>query len=169
MRFGKPLLFENSGEYNLTRGVPMHLNLSIDFNPNGVPRYMDRWNHPRCITMPTSSLHYGSNNGTQRLLLNNTEKFTLEKLGGAEEYNNTYFKKVVACEKYGLEQFSGVHNVEYYICKYCCTCGESSENWEITCTSIINEYYSRSGDADKIVLSLIEKHMNKLLDGVSIT
>ena len=62
----------------------MQLHLSIEFDPNGVPSYMDRWNHPRFTTGPTSSLQYGSNNNTQRQLINDTEQSTSAKIGGAE-------------------------------------------------------------------------------------
>ena len=37
MRFGKPLIFDNSGE-NLTRGISMQLKSSIYYDP-GVPIY----------------------------------------------------------------------------------------------------------------------------------
>ena len=64
---------------------------------------MASWNDPIFITGPISSLQYGSNNNTQRLLINDTEQSISAKIGGAEEYNNTYFKKLVAYENFGLE------------------------------------------------------------------
>ena len=60
---------------------------------------MARWNHPKCITAPTSSLHYGSKNDSQRLLINDTEKSTLEKLGGAEKIQYHLLQKTSCMQK----------------------------------------------------------------------
>ena len=65
--------------------------------------YIARRNNPKCTVGPTSALHYGANNDTKILLLNDTAYSTFEKLGGIEGYNDTRFKHLLATGKCGLE------------------------------------------------------------------
>ena len=100
--------------------------------------------------------------------MNDTVHSTLEGLGGNEEYSKVYFK-IYSRGKPGLEQYSGVHNVEDYIYKYCCKPGEPFSNWGLICRYITNDYCSRVDHIYNSVRSLIWHHMNKVIDVLAIT
>ena len=106
---GQPLEFNHSRENNLTRGIPMQLTPKLEFDANGVPLYTYMRNHPICVAGPHTSLCFGANIETQHLLINDTGKSTLEELRSREEYDNVYYKKILAVGPGGLEHNSVTH------------------------------------------------------------
>ena len=61
MKYGKPLLYNPSGENNLKRGIPINKIPYLDCNSNGFCQFIACRNHPRIIKGPNSSLYCGAN------------------------------------------------------------------------------------------------------------
>ena len=77
--YGQWLAYDPSGEKTLTRGIEPRLQGYVSFDKNQQQKYVSRRNHPRIIQSPYSSLFFGANNDTQRILVNHKgEKKMLE-------------------------------------------------------------------------------------------
>jgi hypothetical protein len=167
MRFGEPFKFDTSGENNLTRGVESNIEPSLAFDPNGMPRFVARRNHPRIIQQPYAFFFYGANNDIQILMNNATGKETLAELG-IEEYER--FTCNLAVAKMGCLEHGKSHDVlEEYLTKYTCKGGDNSNSHEETIRTVTDKYCSGIDNASKSLRSLMGKQMNQVSSGMSIT
>ena len=137
MDYGLAHLFDSSGENTLTRGIPIRLFSKIICDSNSQPRYHCRRNHPRILAEPHSSLYYGGNNDTQRLLCNRTGYDTCIKK--KINYEDFIIKRNIHCCA-GFEQYTASHLIEDYITKYNTKGGLNSDNWNVSFQSIIKDY-----------------------------
>ena len=166
MKFGDALLFDHSGENNLTRGIAPLNSCEIKFDKNHQPKFFVPRNHPRILQQPYIFHLYGANNDTQYLLVNSDGDELLVQLGN-EEYQK-YFASLLASQMGGLEHHNGVHILEEYATGYTCKGGEHSRNWKSILRAVTSEYCSRDVNQNRNIKSLVAKHMNEIAGSLSI-
>ena len=166
MGFGRALIFDSSGENNITRGIKPVCKCEIHFDKNQQPKFIATRNHPRVLQAPYVFHLYGANNDTQYLLVNDLGNELFEEIG-PERYQN-FFKNLLCMKMGGLEHYNGVFILELYVTGYTCKGNEMSKSWEAILRAITKEYCSRDSNKDKNLKSLVAKHMNEIAGSMSI-
>ncbi len=169
MYFGDALIYDSSGENNLTGGMILQLQPKIVFDRNGLPRYFARRNHPRTIGGPQSGLYYGANTDTQRLLVSADEKILLQKLGNDKSKLFRYNKNLQTLGRAGLEAQNAIKILERYLTSYQCKGGDSSADWKKTQETITRAYCENRDNGEKKLRSLVAKQMYEISSGMSMT
>ena len=166
MHFGNALLYDHSGENNITRGIPFQNCCEIKFDKNQQPKFFVPRNHPRILQQPYVFHLYGANNDTQYLLVNSEGDELLVQMGHAGYQK--YFSNLLSIGMGGLEHHNGCHILEEYATGYTCKGGEHSRNWKAILKAVTSEYCSRDLNQSRSIKSLVAKHMNQIAGSMSI-
>ena len=165
--FGEVLEFDHSGERNITHGIKPSIRPYVQFNNNGMQKYMARRNHPRLIQQPYLSLFFGANNDTKLLLNGQFGKELLEKVG-KEEYDRFTCNLIVA-KMSCLEPGRCNNTLEEYLTWYACKGGETSKGLEEKLKVLTQTYCSKDNNQSKSLRSFMGKQMFKISNSMSLT
>ena len=164
--FGEFLVFDPSGQGNLTRGKE-RIDTPYVSHDNGVMRYNGLRNHPRIIQGPHANLYFGANNDTQFHLHNGTGQQVLKEAG------MDHYKKILgllsAYDLPGLEQWNATHQINRYVCGYSCKGNSNSRELTETVNDLVTQYVAHPDNANKTLRNLMGKSMNDITRGEEIS
>jgi hypothetical protein len=166
MHFGTKLLYDASGEGNLTGGKPRNVKGELVHDDNGLPKFNAIRNHPRILQETYGFNAYGANNDFQFMLKCKCGYELLDEFG-VEWYEN-YANNLVAAGWIGLEHFNGNHIAMRYLTSYQCKGNENSHDFAKMVEELIERYSNDEANLEKTIRSLMARCMSDVTKGSSV-